>query len=94
MIMNAKKIQLFLYSSMGIVGVAIILVALNVIAGYFHIRGDLTQDNIYTLSEGSKQILEKLKSPVKIRFYYSKSNAEMPINFKTYAQKEPTPCPT
>ncbi len=85
--MKTKNIQIFLFSSLGIAGVAVILVALNIIASYFHVRADLTEDKIYTLSDGSKHILDKLKSPVYLRFYYSKSNSAMPMNFKTYAQR-------
>ena len=38
-------------------------------------RVDLTEENLYTLSEGTKSILDKLDSPIKLRLYYSKTAA-------------------
>lgn len=38
-------------------------------------RLDFTQESIYTLSEGTKSILKKLDSPIKLKFYYSKTAA-------------------
>ena len=36
-------------------------------------RLDLTEENIYTLSEGTKSVLKKLDSPISMKFYYSKT---------------------
>ena len=38
-------------------------------------RIDLTEENLYTLSKGTKAILEKLDSPIELRLYYSKTAA-------------------
>jgi len=65
----------------------ICLVAVNVTAFFIPLRFDLTEENLYTISDGSKKILESLKDPVRINFYYSKDIAELPPNFKTYAQR-------
>ena len=40
----------------------------NIAIGY---RLDLTQDKIYTLSDGTENIIESLKEPLKITFYRS-----------------------
>ena len=38
-------------------------------------RIDLTEESLYTLSKGTKSILAKLDSPIKLRLYYSKTAA-------------------
>ena len=58
-----------LYSTVGVVAMVVILVAVNFIVGAFNARVDLTQGSAYTLSAGTKAILGKLDTPVKIRFY-------------------------
>ena len=63
------------------------LVAINFIASFIPLRSDLTEDSLYTISDGSRKILENLTEPVRIKFYYSRSNGELPPNFKTYAQR-------
>jgi ABC-type uncharacterized transport system involved in gliding motility auxiliary subunit len=50
-------------------------------------RADLTEGNIYTLSEGTKAILRKIDSPVEVRFYYSQSESRVPSQLKTYARR-------
>ena len=65
----------------------ICLVTINVIFSFIPLRFDLTEDKLYTISEGSRKILESLNDPVRIKFYYSRNNEELPPNFKTYAQR-------
>lgn len=48
-------------------------------------RIDLTEDKIYTLSEGSLNILESLKEPITLRFYYSEQVAQELPSLKAYA---------
>jgi gliding motility-associatede transport system auxiliary component len=76
-----------LYSVVGVVAVLVILIAINLLGGFFKVRSDLTQNKLYTLSDGTKRILNKLDTPVEIRFYFSKDNASMPVPLRTYAQQ-------
>lgn len=39
------------------------------------VRIDITEENLYTLSEGTISILTKLDSPIKLKLYYSKTAA-------------------
>ena len=39
------------------------------------VKLDFTEEKLYTLSSGTKSILEKLDSPVKLKLYYSKTAA-------------------
>ena len=73
------KFEAFLYSVAGVAAVLVILVAINLLGGFFKARSDLTQNKLYTLSAGTKKILDKLDTPVEIRFYFSKDNASVPV---------------
>ena len=63
------------------------LVVVNVMASFVPLRFDLTEDRLYTISAGSRKILANLEETVRINFYYSRNNAELPPNFKIYAQR-------
>src|SRR6516164_4903860 len=82
-----NKFESLLYSVVGVVAVLVILVAINLLGGFFKVRSDLTQNKLYTLSDGTKKILDKLDTPVEIRFYFSKDNASVPVPLRTYAQQ-------
>jgi ABC-type uncharacterized transport system involved in gliding motility auxiliary subunit len=87
--MQKKSLETILYSSAGIVVMLVIMVAVNVITGAMPIRVDMTQEKAYTLSAGTKAILKKLDTPVKIRFYCTQSDTATPetIYLKSYARK-------
>src|SRR6266853_1743721 len=80
-----KKTESLLYSGGGLVAAALILVLLNFVLGAARGRIDLTQGALYTLSEGSRAVLGKLESPVKIRLYFSQSDIPLPI--KAYGRR-------
>jgi ABC-type uncharacterized transport system involved in gliding motility auxiliary subunit len=84
--MQNKGLQTFLYSTAGVVALALILVALNYIFSPVRARVDLTEGKVFTLSEGTRAILTKLESPVKIRYYYTQGEAT-PVGLRTYAQR-------
>src|SRR6202022_1123554 len=81
------KIDSLLYSLVGVIAVLIIIVAINILGGFFKFRTDLTENKLYTLSQGTKKILKKLDTDVVIRFYFSKDNASVPVPLRTYAQE-------
>src|SRR5713101_6248715 len=80
-----KKTESLLYSAGGLVAALIILVLLNLVLGAARGRIDLTQGKLYTLSEGTRAVLGKLESPVKIRLYFSQSDVPLPI--KAYGRR-------
>ncbi len=63
------------------------VVALNWGSAYIYSRLDLTQDQVYTLSAGTREILKNLDEPVKIKFYFSKSDENMPLALKGFASR-------
>jgi len=87
--MQKKSLETILYSSAGIVVMLVILVAVNVITGAWPVRADLTREKAYTLSAGTKAVLKKMDTPVKIRFYCTQSEMATPetVFLKDYARK-------
>src|SRR5215468_10956814 len=73
-----KNFQTVLYSTIGIVAMVIVLIGFNVVSGSFKERVDLTKEKAYTLSQGTKAILHKLDTPVKLRFYCSQPENSTP----------------
>lgn len=67
--MKNKGIQTILYSALGVVAMALILIAFNVVTGAFKVRVDLTEEKAYTLSPGTHAILKNIELPIKIRYY-------------------------
>src|SRR5687767_8428818 len=82
-----KQFESIIFSAVGILVVLIIFIALNVIFGMFPARVDMTEDKLFTLSQGTRNILGKLESKVKIRFYVTQGENEMPVMLKNYAQQ-------
>lgn len=50
-------------------------------------RIDLTEDNLFTLSDGSLNVLQTLQDPITLRFYYSDKAAQALPSLKSYAQR-------
>ena len=82
---HKKRFETFIYSAIGVLVMAVIVIALNIIVRPLTTRVDLTADKAYTLSEGTKRVLNKLDTPVQIRFYFSQKDPSTPVEFKTYA---------
>jgi ABC-type uncharacterized transport system involved in gliding motility auxiliary subunit len=87
--MQKKNLETVLYSTIGVIVMAAILVAVNVIIGTAPKRVDLTKEKAFTLSDGTRAILGKLETPVKIRLYFTQSDATTPYSvlMKSYAKK-------
>ena len=85
--MHKKPLETMLYSAGGIIALAIVLIAANFIISVLNVRADLTDGNVYTLSDGTRRILEKLEGPVKVRFYYTQGSAAVPPGVKTFAKR-------
>ncbi|NOY74738.1 MAG: hypothetical protein GXP32_02980 [Kiritimatiellaeota bacterium] len=74
-------------SIVGAVVLAGIVIMVNVICVQFTLRADVTENKVFTLSEGSKRILAKVNKPVTIKFYCSRSTNQMPVQLKNYATR-------
>src|SRR5467141_2160768 len=82
-----KVAENWLFSVIGVIALLVILIALNLLGNFSKFRWDMTENHLYTLSQGSQRIVQKLDTPVEIRFYYSKDNASTPVYLRTYAQE-------
>lgn len=66
---------------------AVALVAVNVVAGLVPLRLDITEESLYTLSEGTQNILDRLEEPVTLKFFFNESLGELPVVAKVHARK-------
>lgn len=58
-------------SRAGLVLIGLILIVINLIGLNFFFRIDLTEDNVYSLSDASIELVESLEDPVTITAYFS-----------------------
>ena len=82
-----KKTESLLYSAGGLVAVFLILVLVNVIVGAGRFKLDFTQGKLYTLSGGTRTVLDKLPGPVKLRLYFTQSDPSVPLGIKAYGRR-------
>lgn len=76
-------------ASKGLVGLAVIAaiaIAGDIVLANLPLRHDFTAEKLYTLSNGSREVLSQLDEDVTFKYYVSSSAAEMPMALKTYAQ--------
>jgi ABC-type uncharacterized transport system involved in gliding motility auxiliary subunit len=84
---KGAEIKKTIVSITGLGVLLVILIMINVIFSHANLRWDATEDHIYSLSEGTKNILGDLEEPVTITFFYSKSSRDFPANLKLYADR-------
>ena len=71
----------------GLIVVLVILVAVNIIIGNLRLRADLTEEDLYTLSEGSRNVLNTLDRPVTLKLFSNADAPEVPVYLKRYAKQ-------
>lgn len=79
--------RLFSNMTNTLVVLAIVVICVAIIADRFFLRLDLTEDNVYSLSAGSKRIAAQLEEPVQVKFYFSESLEDLPPPFKTFGHR-------
>jgi ABC-type uncharacterized transport system involved in gliding motility auxiliary subunit len=87
--MKKKSFQTVIYSTIGVGAMALILIAFNFLSSAAKTRVDLTKEKAYTLSAGTKAILSKLDTTVKVRFYCTQPESSTPdaVYLKSYARR-------
>jgi ABC-type uncharacterized transport system involved in gliding motility auxiliary subunit len=75
------------FSIVGVLAAAGIALGINLFADarLDGVRVDLTQSRLYTLSEGTKQVLAGLKEPVTLRLFYSRKLGATVPSYGTFA---------
>src|SRR5271167_2446406 len=79
-------------TTLSLVGLALavaLFFALNIFANlaFKGVTLDLTQGRLYTLSDGTRQLLAHLKEPVTLRFYFSQRLADAVPTYANYAAR-------
>lgn len=82
--MNMKA----LFSSAGLAAIAVALViAVAIISLLPSLRIDLTEDSLYTLSDGTRNIVSNLTTPQELTFFYSESATEDQPQIRAYGNR-------
>ncbi|MDA7087346.1 Gldg family protein [Pseudomonas sp. SA3-5] len=78
-----------MYSGVGLVLIALAFLAFNLFASISltGARLDLTEQKLYTISSGTKQILAELDEPVELDFFYSDAATKDLPALRTYAKR-------
>lgn len=82
--MNQKS----LFSSFGLAAIAVgLLIGVLLISFLPSLRIDLTEDNLYTLSDGTRNIVSNLQQPIELMFFYSDSATEDVPQIRSYGNR-------
>ncbi len=77
-----------LFSATGLVLTAIaLLFVVGLISLFPRLRIDLTQDNLYTLADGTREIVSNLDRPVELLFFYSEEGAADTPQIRAYGNR-------
>ncbi|GLZ87086.1 hypothetical protein Pres01_31370 [Metapseudomonas resinovorans] len=78
-----------MYSGAGLLLIAVAFLAFNMLAGLTltNARVDLTEQKLYTISNGTKQILGEIDEPINLYFFYSDKSAKDLVVLRNYARR-------
>ena len=78
-----------LMSATGLVVVLVLFLGFNLFTGaaLTSARLDMTENKLYTLSQGTKNVLDALEEPITLKFYFSKGLAQQAPGIVSYAQR-------
>jgi len=86
MAINFKN-KLLATTAGNIVVIAVALLSINFVASKVNFKLDFTQGGLYTLSSGSKKIVKAIDDDAVVKYYFSASNAGLPIVIKNYGNR-------
>ncbi|WP_271408937.1 GldG family protein [Pseudomonas sp. Q1-7] len=78
-----------MYSGAGLLLIALAFLAFNMLAGLTltNARVDLTEQKLYTISDGTKKILGEIDEPINLYFFYSDKTAKDLVVLRNYARR-------
>jgi ABC-type uncharacterized transport system involved in gliding motility auxiliary subunit len=87
-----QKLKRIDRSRLGLIGIGlaiVLFVSLNLLSGFLFTssRLDLTDDRLFTLSDGTRQVLGAIEEPVDLRLYYSEQLDELGPYFAGHARR-------
>src|SRR3546814_6680340 len=67
-----------IYSGAGLLLIALAFLLFNGVSGmlFTNARLDLTEQKLYTISEGTERILDGLQEPIELHFFYSNETSK------------------
>ena len=76
-------------SYVGLVILAVLFVLLNMLSSnlFQATRIDLTENNLYTLSEGTLNIIQDIDEPITLHYFFSDQASEKIPQLRTYANR-------
>ncbi|MCX6348068.1 MAG: GldG family protein, partial [Candidatus Aureabacteria bacterium] len=85
--MKGSHVKRVLGGTIGVLLLFGILVAVNAAVSALRLRADLTEGKVYTLSQGTEEVLAGLPREVTLKFYVSRGDENAPLFLKQYAQR-------
>ena len=78
-----------IYSGAGLLLIALAFLAFNIFSSllFTDTRLDLTEQKLYTISDGTETILGELKEPIELHFFYSDKTARELVALRNYARR-------
>lgn len=78
-----------MYSGAGLLLIALAFLAFNMLAGLTltNARVDLTEQKLYTISDGTRKILGEIDEPINLYFFYSDKTAKDLVVLRNYARR-------
>lgn len=78
----------FLFSGMGLLSVAAtLLIVVGLISALPSVRIDLTEDELFSLADGTRNIVSGLEEPIELIFFYSESATEDQPQIRSYGTR-------
>ena len=78
----------FLFSGTGLLTVAVaLLVSVGLISALPSLRIDLTEDDLFSLADGTRNIVSGLEEPIELLFFYSESATEDQPQIRSYGTR-------
>jgi len=78
----------FLFSGTGLLSVAVsLLIAVGLISAFPSVRIDLTEDELFSLADGTRNIVSGLEEPIELIFFYSESATENQPQIRSYGTR-------
>lgn len=86
---TATPIRHRAYGASALALLTLLFIGLVIVANYAlrGLRADLTENDLYTLAPGTREILKSLPEPVNLYFYFSRSAGEQAPYLKIYANR-------
>jgi len=84
---SQRETRKVILSAAGLCILFVVLVMVNILFSFVSLRWDTTEEGLFSLSEGTKRILEKIEDPVEIHFYSSSSRKVTPPELRLFARK-------